>query len=74
MTAIGELANTPVSSLKIKRAAQFGARAQAIVKMVKKKNVDIMIYFLPKCSDMGPKSNGPSTYPTRYIEIGRMEA
>jgi len=71
-TEIGLLALIPVNDLKINRAAKLGAKAQAIVNIVKRKNVEFMITFLPYVSDRGPNSKGPRTYPIRYIDIGRI--
>jgi hypothetical protein len=72
VTEIGLLAFMPTNILKIKRAGKFGESAHAMVKMVKKRNDPIMIDLLPYDSESGPKSKGPSTYPKRYIDIGRI--
>jgi hypothetical protein len=47
VTEIGLLALMPVNILKTKSAAKFGARAHAMVRIVKRKKVEIMIGFLP---------------------------
>lgn len=74
MTAMGLLAFIPVASLKNRKDPQFGATAQAIVKIVKNTKVDVMITFLPYVSDNGPNNKGPRIYPTRYMEMGRTSA
>lgn len=72
--AIGLLAKIPVKKRKTFKAAQLGAIAQAIVNMINMTNVDVIIYFLPNASERGPQSNGPTTYPIKYVEIGRISA
>ena len=61
-------------NLNTKSPPQVGAKAHAIVKTVKAKNVEIMITCRPYASERGPNSKGPTTYPTRYIEMGRISA
>lgn len=56
---------------KTRNTGQFGATAQAIVNSAKTTKVYNMIGLLPYVSLRGPKKTGPSTYPTRYKEIGR---
>jgi hypothetical protein len=63
-----------VKNLNANREDHVGATAQAMVKIVKNTNVDIMMICLPKDSDSGPKPNGPTMYPTKYMEIGRTSA
>lgn len=70
-TAIGLEALMPHMRRKTRNAGQFGAKAQAIVKSVKTTKVDKIMSLLPYVSLRGPKTKGPSTYPTRYREIGR---
>lgn len=72
MTDIGLLAFMPVKSRNTNKAGKDGARAQAIVKIVKSANVPTMMGLRPKVSERGPNSSGPTTYPTRYIEIGKI--
>lgn len=60
-TDTGHAALIPTKSLKTSNAGQFGARAQAIVKIVNEQNVAVMIFFLPYVSLRGPKSKGPKT-------------
>lgn len=74
VTEIGLLAFTPATNRNIKRLAKFGATAHAIVKIVNKRNVEVMIGFRPYVSDNGPKRRGPRTYPTRYIDSGKIWA
>jgi hypothetical protein len=72
VTDIGLLALTPVINLNIKRLAKFGATAHAIVKIMKRTNVEVMINFRPYVSDIGPKRRGPRTYPRRYTDSGKI--
>lgn len=44
------------------------------MKIVKKRNVEIMIMLRPYVSESGPNPSGPTTYPTKYIDIGRISA
>lgn len=74
VTDRGLLACIPAITLNIKSATKLGARAQARVNTVKIMNVKIKIIFLLYVSGNGLNSNGPSTYPTRYIESGRIRA
>jgi hypothetical protein len=74
ITEIGLLAVTPVRNLNTKSPPHVGAKAHAIVKTVKAKNVEIMIICRPYASDSGPNSKGPTTYPTRYIDMGSISA
>jgi hypothetical protein len=45
--AMGELAKAPQKKRKINRAGQVGARAQAIVKMVKRQKVMRLRFLRP---------------------------
>ena len=60
-TAMGALAVTPQNKRKTRRAGQLGARAQAMVKTQKTKNVASMRFLRPKCSLKGPQMIGPNT-------------
>ena len=60
-TAIALEALIPQSRRKIRKDGQFGATAQAKVKIVKKTKLDIMMSRLPNDSLSGPKNNGPRT-------------
>jgi hypothetical protein len=71
-TTIGQAAPIPQKNLKTANAGKFGASALAMVQMAKNAKANIMTYFLPYCSDMGPKKMGPTTYPRRKRDVGRM--
>jgi hypothetical protein len=72
MTAIGLLALMPVMVLNIRNDAQFGASAHAMVKRANITNVGIMITLRPYVSDNGPKITGPTMYPMRYMDMGKI--
>lgn len=73
-TTLGLAALIPVNNRKISSAGKLGASAEAIVNIENSMNVEIMILCLPYVSDKGPKRRGPSTYPTKYMEMGRISA
>lgn len=52
--AMGELATAPVKNRNTSKAGQFGARAQAMVKIVNTPNVTKVRFLRPKCSLKGP--------------------
>ncbi len=56
---IGPEADIPERSRKIKNEGKFRARAQAIVKIVKKKKATRVMRRRPYCSDAGAKNIGP---------------
>ena len=60
-TAIGLDAIMPHISRKTSKTGQFGARAQAIVKRVKTRKLEIIIILLPYVSLKGPKKTGART-------------
>ena len=72
-TTIGHAAPMPQRNLKIIKDAIFGANALAIVHIAKKMKAQMLTGFLPYCSDIGPNTTGPITYPRRKSEVGRME-
>lgn len=70
-TAIGDEAKTPQNNLKTRKAGQLGARAQAIVKIVKAPSVKYVSILRPRCSLNGAQIKGPKTYPIKKMEIGK---
>ena len=61
ITAIGDEALIPATSLNTNSAGQLGATAQASVESVYMIKVDIMMVFLPYASLRGPNNRGPNT-------------
>jgi hypothetical protein len=71
-TLIAQLPPMPTRSLKMRRAAKFGATAEAMEKMLRIAKEMITIHLRPYCSDSGPQTIGPKVYPTRNRDVGRM--
>lgn len=59
---MGALAKTPTSSLKTRKAGQFGASAQASVHRQNMTKVPTIRYRRPNCSDSGAHTIGPDNY------------
>jgi hypothetical protein len=72
-TTIGHAAPMPHRNLNTTKDAMFGESALAIVQMAKNMNAQMLTTFLPYCSDMGPNTTGPITYPRRKRDVGRIE-
>jgi hypothetical protein len=71
-TEIAQLPPIPTNNLNTTSAPKFGATAEAIEKTVRIANEYTIVPFLPYDSDNGPHAMGPNTYPTRNIEVGRI--
>lgn len=70
VTLIGGDAKMPEKNLNTRKAAQFGARAVAMVKMMQRQSVERRMGLRPYCSLRGANTSGPSTNPTRYVVAG----
>ena len=53
-------------------AVKFGETAEQIENTVKTTNAVIIVHLRPYCSLIGLQMQGPITYPTRYIEVGKI--
>ena len=69
---MGADAPIPASKRKTRRALHVGASAAAIVDKVNNEKVLMVIQRRPYSSLSGANTMGPKTYPTRYIDMGRI--
>lgn len=71
-TVRAQEAPTPAINRKMINAAKLGANAEANMPILKTAKAYIIMIFRPQFSESGPKTSGPTTYPTRYIDVGRI--
>jgi hypothetical protein len=71
-TLIAQLPPIPTNNLKTTSAPKFGATADAIEKIVRMANEYTIVPLRPYDSESGPQAIGPKTYPTRNMEVGRI--
>jgi hypothetical protein len=71
MTTIGLEAAMPVSRRKTQSEANEGATALASVQMQNAQKLKNMTHLRPYVSLSGPNTSGPTTYPIRYVDMGK---